>query len=99
MLKHLLTVAALVPASLVAGSPAQGQVEKLPPYLQETLARIGPIFQKDIRTTIPETVAAFQSLLKAAPKDGVTVVRDQAYGEDPRQILDVYQPTLRSGAP
>jgi len=99
MLKDLLAVAALAPACVLAGSPARGQVEKLPPYLQETLARIGPIFQKDIRTTIPETVAAFQSLLKAAPKDGVTVVRDQAYGEDPRQILDVYQPTVRSGAP
>jgi acetyl esterase len=99
MLKHLLTLAALVTASLLAGSPAEGQVEKLPPYLQETLARIGPIFQKDISTTIPQTVAAFQSLLKAAPKDGVTVERDQAYGEDPRQKLDVYQPTLRSGAP
>jgi acetyl esterase len=32
-------------------------------------------------------------------KDGVTILRDQAYGEDPRQILDVYRPTARSGAP
>jgi hypothetical protein len=69
MLKHL--VAALVPASLLAGSPAQGQVEKLPPYLQETLARIGPIFQKDISTTIPQTVAAFQAE-SSAPTRGRT---------------------------
>jgi acetyl esterase/lipase len=56
------------------------------------------VFQKDIRKTIPATVEAFQPLLKAAPKDGVTVLRDQAYGDDPRQILDVYRPTARSGA-
>jgi acetyl esterase len=29
----------------------------------------------------------------------VTIIRDQAYGEDPRQVLDVYRPTARSGAP
>jgi acetyl esterase/lipase len=35
----------------------------------------------------------------AAPKDGVVVTRDQAYGKDPQQILDVYQPTASNGAP
>jgi acetyl esterase/lipase len=48
---------------------------------------------------IPATVEAFEPLLRAAPKDGVTVLRDQTYGEDPRQILDVYRPTASSGAP
>lgn len=88
-----------VAACLFAVIPACAQVEKLPPYLQETLAQIGPVFQKDIGKTIPATIEAFQPLLKAAPKDGVTIVRDQAYGEDPRQVLDVYRPTTRSGAP
>ena len=86
-------------STCLAPIPARAQVEKLPVYLQETLAQIGPVFQKDIRKTIPATVEAFQSLLKAAPKDGVTVLRDQPYGDDPRQILDVYQPTARNGAP
>ncbi len=27
------------------------------------------------------------------------MARDQAYGRDPRQVLDVYQPTARTGAP
>ncbi len=100
MLKYLLTVTAtLVLACFLVVGPGHAQVEKLPPYLQETLAQIGPVFQKDLRTTIPATVAAFQSLLKAAPKDGVVITRDQAYGTDPRQILDVYQPTARNGAP
>jgi acetyl esterase len=99
MLKTLLSGMAVLSTCLSAALPARAQVDKLPPYLQETLAQIGPVFQKDIRKTIPATVEAFQPLLKAAPKDGVTVLRDQAYGDDPRQILDVYRPTARSGAP
>jgi hypothetical protein len=57
-----------VAACVFAVIPARAQVEKLPPYLQETLAQIGPVFQKDIGKTIPATVEAFQPLLKAAPK-------------------------------
>jgi len=94
-----LTILALLPACLFTTMPARAQVEKLPPYLQETLAQIGPVFQKDIRKTIPATVAAFQPLLKSAPKDGVTVTRNEAYGEDPRQILDVYRSSVPSRAP
>jgi hypothetical protein len=55
------------------------------------------VFQKDVRKTIPATVEALRPILRAAPKDGVTVLRDQAYGDDPRQILDVYRPTARTG--
>ncbi len=91
--------AALFSACALDGAPAQAQVEKLPPYLQATLAQIGPVFQKDIGKYIPETIAAFQPLLKAAPKDGVTVTKNQAYGTDPKQILDLYQPTPRDPAP
>src|SRR5262252_464180 len=99
MLKTLLGIMAVLLACLSDAIPARAQVEKLPAYLQETLSQIGPVFQKDIGKTIPATVEAFQPLLRAAPKDGVTSLRDQAYGEDPRQILDVYRPTARSGAP
>jgi acetyl esterase len=99
MREILLGMMAVLAASLSASTPARAQVEKLPVDLQETLAQIGPVFQKDIGKTIPATVEAFQPILRAAPKDGVTVLRDQAYGEDARQILDVYRPTARSGAP
>lgn len=37
--------------------------------------------------------------LKAAPNDGVLVKKDLAYGKDPRQLLDVYQPTGKTNAP
>ena len=85
-------------AMLMAG-PASAQVDKLPPYLQATLAQIGPVFQRDIATYIPATLTAFQSILRSAPKDGVSVTADQHYGPDPKQVLDVYQPTPRQGAP
>jgi acetyl esterase len=94
-----LAAAALLGACVFTGNCALAQVEKLPPYLQETLAEIGPVFQKDISKTIPATIEAFQPLLKSAPRDGVTVTRNLSYGEDPRQILDVYRPTARTGAP
>jgi acetyl esterase len=96
MLKKFFAIMPLLAACSFVANPAQAQVEKLPAYLQETLAQIGPVFQKDIRKAIPATVEAFQPILRTAPKDGVTIIRDQAYGEDPRQVLDVYRPTIRA---
>jgi acetyl esterase len=90
---------AVVLISMLMAGPASAQVDRLPPYLQETLAQIGPVFQRDIATSIPATLAAFQSILRSAPKDGVTVTADQHYGPDQKQVLDVYQPTPRQGAP
>ncbi len=83
----------------LASRPVAAQVERLPPYLQETLSQIGPVFQRDLQTTIPATLDAFQGILKSAPKDGVDVVADQHYGPDAGQVLDVYRPTVRKGAP
>jgi len=99
MHRHVLTATAFAALLFSAATPAPAQVTRLPPYLQQTLAEIGPAFQSDIGKYIPETIAAFQPLLKAAPKDGVTVTKNEAYGEDPLQKLDVYQPTPRAGAP
>jgi acetyl esterase/lipase len=42
----------------------------------------------------------FDSQLEAAvPKSGVKVTKDQAYGKDPRQKVDVYQPEGKSNMP
>ena len=73
MFKTILAAAVLLGACYFTGTEAFAQVEKLPPYLQETLAEIGPVFQKDISKTIPATVEAFQPLLRSAPRDGVTM--------------------------
>jgi len=84
--------------ALTAGV-SEAQVSRLPDPIQNKLAEIGPVYQSDIRKYIPETFALFTPLLATMPKSGVTVTRDLAYGPDPRQTLDVYQPDGARGLP
>jgi acetyl esterase/lipase len=84
---------------LALAFPARSQVSLLPPDIQAILAAVGPKWGSALRENIETTIAAFQPILKAAPKAGVTVTKNIAYGEDPKQILDVYQPAGRTGAP
>jgi len=99
LLRVAASAAALSFAGIFCGEPARAGVEQLPRYLQETLAQIGPLFRKDIGTGTLTTVAAFRPLLRTAPRDGVTVIKNLSYGGHPRQLLDIYQPTPRSPAP
>ena len=79
-------------ALALAARPASAQVSRLPETIQKKLAEINPLYQSDIRKYGPETIELFTPLLAAGPKDGVSVTPDQAYGTDPQQTLDVYQP-------
>lgn len=72
--------------------PVHAQIERLPASVQETLSEIGPQWQSDIRTYIPRTFALFAPLLEAAPKDRVDVTKDIAFGDDPKQKLDLFRP-------
>jgi hypothetical protein len=63
---------------LVMSAPAQAQVSLLPSDVQQVLATVGPQWGKALGQNIETTIAAFQPLLKAAPKDGVTVSRNIA---------------------
>jgi acetyl esterase/lipase len=81
------------------GAPAHAQVSRLPMEVQQVLATLGSKWGSALRENIEATAAAFRPLLKAAPKDGVLVTTNIAYGEDARQVLDVYQPIWRAGAP
>jgi acetyl esterase len=83
----------------VLAQPAMAQVSLLPPDVQQVLADVGPIWGSNIGKNIATTAAAFAPLQAAAPKSGITVTKNLAYGEDPRQILDVFQPQSASGAP
>ncbi len=78
-------------------------MSELPPAAQAEMDRIGPIWGSDIQKHRDIVLAAYDPILAKAPKDGVTITRNHAYGNPagshPRQVLDVYQPAGRSGAP
>src|SRR5215469_15416634 len=88
--------ALLVP---MLATSAHAQVSRLPMEVQQVLATVGPKWGTALGANIEATAAAFRPLLKAAPKDGVIVAKNLAYGEDAKQILDVYQPIWRTSAP
>lgn len=98
----LTTLRAVVHLGVVAvgfTAPALAQISRLPPSVQETLAEIGPEWQSDIRSYIPQTFELFAPLLEAAPKGGVSVTRDIAFGGDPKQRLDLFRPDGVARAP
>ncbi|HYD57091.1 MAG TPA: alpha/beta hydrolase [Burkholderiales bacterium] len=61
------------------------------PVLAE-MAEIGPRWGSNVPGHVRRMIEAFTPVLARAPKDGVEVARDFPYGEDPRQVLDVYRP-------
>jgi len=91
MLKQRLFFAGSLVLALSAGS-AYAQISRLPESVQKKLAEINPLYQSDIRKYGDQTIELFTPLLAAAPKEGVSVTADQAYGADPKQTLDLYQP-------
>jgi acetyl esterase/lipase len=96
LIRRTCAAALLMPMLAVS---AHAQVSRLPMEVQEVLAALGPKWGTALRENIDATAAAFRPLLKAAPKDGVIVGKNLAYGEDAKQILDVYQPIWRTSAP
>jgi acetyl esterase/lipase len=77
---------------------AHAQVSALPPEIQQKLAAAGPKWRGSLEDTQP-MYALFQPLLKVAPKDGVKITKDLAYGSDPKQVLDVYKPSGKAAVP
>jgi acetyl esterase/lipase len=67
--------------------------------LGRLLADIGPRWQADIRAHSQAIKEAYEPLLRAAPKDGISVARDLPYGDHSRQRLDVFTPALGRPAP
>lgn len=70
-----------------------------PAELDTLLREIGPLWQQDIRAAGDRVKAAYLPVLMAAPRDGIAVTRDLAYGTHPRQVLDVYRPATAREAP
>jgi acetyl esterase len=89
-----------VAASLAIPAPALAQVSALPPEVQAALAEVGPRWGANILANVKKMEETFTPLLAKAPKAGVGVERDVAYGADPKQKLDLYKPpSARAGVP
>jgi acetyl esterase/lipase len=70
----------------------------LPEQARTELARIGPIWGRDIQTHRDIVFRLYAPLLAAAPKTGVHVARELAYGGHRRHRLDVFRPEGARGA-
>lgn len=60
--------------------------------LKAFLDDIGPRWSADIRQGSADVKAAYAPLLARTPRSGVQVHRDLHYGDDARQVLDVFVP-------
>jgi acetyl esterase/lipase len=65
---------------------------EIPAELRQLLADIGPRWGQDVANNVRRIVDAYTPILAQAPKDGVEAVLGLAYGEDERQVLDIYAP-------
>ncbi|HYC44913.1 MAG TPA: alpha/beta hydrolase fold domain-containing protein [Burkholderiales bacterium] len=63
------------------------------------MARIGPIWGRDIQAHREIVFETYLPLLRQVPDRGFRATRDIAYGSHDRQKLDVYQPDGAGGAP
>lgn len=70
--------------------PPPFPLEQAPEELRRLMAQIGPVWGSNTRKHVEMTVAAYTPHLARAPKDGVRVTRNVAYGTHPRQVLDVF---------
>ena len=71
----------------------------LPGTMRREMARIGPIWGSDIPKHRDIVLSAYAPLLAQAPKSGIAIEADRAYGPHPRQVLDVFRPQAKAPAP
>ena len=74
-------------------------MSNLPPVARAEMARIGPIWGRDIEAHREIVFDTYLPLLRAVADRGLRVTRDIGYGSHDRQKLDVYQPEGARGAP
>lgn len=94
-LVHLCAALGIV-APIIA-APAAAQITNAPAEVRAKIAAMGAKLDPEL---IKATLDMYVPLVKAAPPlSGVTVTSDIAYGDDPRQKLDLYQPQGKHGMP
>lgn len=70
-----------------------------PEALRTLMAEVGPVWGRDLPGHSQRVKDAYAPLLARAPKEGVRVARDLAYGAQARQVLDVFSPEGARHAP
>jgi acetyl esterase/lipase len=63
------------------------------------MLEVGPVWGRDIRKHRELVLRAYGPVLERAPRDGIAVMRDIAYGSHPRQVLDCFVPDSANAAP
>jgi len=89
ILSMSVVVASCASTAPLPDGPVPSQV---PPDIAAALQKIGPVIAP------PATGALYRPLQQREPYAGVQVARSQAYGPDPRHLLDVFTP-VSAGAP
>ncbi|WP_232077003.1 alpha/beta hydrolase [Variovorax sp. PBL-E5] len=70
-----------------------------PQALRALMAEIGPRWALDLRGNSQRVKDAYAPLLASAPKAGIAVARDLAYGTHARQVMDIFTPADAARAP
>jgi acetyl esterase/lipase len=91
--RQFLICLASVAVVLTPAAPAGAQVSLLSREVQSAMTATGSTWNQSLRPDLSAMREAFAALHAAAPKDGVVVAKDVAYGSHPRNILDVYKPS------
>jgi acetyl esterase/lipase len=86
-------------AIALAAPAALAQLSNMPPQVAQRLAEVGPGWGKDILGNIEKTLEVYTPLLAVAPKTGLSIQRDLAYGPDPRHKLDIHRADGSKNAP
>lgn len=81
---HLAGLAVLLSSHAIAGEFA--------PDVRDAIQRIGPVINA------PETARLLAPLQRKEPYEGATVIRDEKYGGDERNRLDVFRPDAAATA-
>lgn len=64
----------------------------IPETIAAEICEMGNVFNPDV---IARTFALYNPLIAAAPRDGIEVTRDIAYGPDERHLLDIHVPQAK----
>lgn len=86
--KTALSILALTVSTLAGRVETRAQV---PAEIAAQLRALGP------GVCVAETAAIYKPLQQTGPYDGVTVVRDISYFDDPRTVMDVFSPEQGDG--